>query len=122
MDQYEVQEQLGRGAFGVATLVKEKRGGRRPVYRVIKTVDLRNMPASQRDDVHNEVGVLRQLEHPHIVALIDTFMADLVLNIVMEFADGGDLSGDVKKRREEEEGPFGETEALKIFGQCLKAL
>eukprot|EP00927_Polykrikos_kofoidii_P083682 TRINITY_DN8629_c0_g1_i1.p1 TRINITY_DN8629_c0_g1~~TRINITY_DN8629_c0_g1_i1.p1 ORF type:complete len:1152 (+),score=239.51 TRINITY_DN8629_c0_g1_i1:146-3601(+) len=121
MDNYEVEKQLGRGAFGVATLVKEKRGGRRPVYRVIKTVDLRNLPEGERDGVHNEVGVLRQLEHPHIVALIDSFVVDLVLNIVMEYADGGDLSNDVKKRREEED-PFSETEALKIFGQCLKAL
>merc|ERR1719207_314388 len=52
------------------------------------------MGAKERKDAANEVKVLSSLKHPYIVAYKDSF-----LNIVMEYADGGDLFTKVQKAR-----------------------
>merc|ERR1719387_3128667 len=49
------------------------------------------MGAKERKDAANEVKVLSSLKHPYIVAYKDSFIEDGFLNIVMEYADGGDL-------------------------------
>lgn len=120
-DHFEYVKELGRGAFGVATLVRQRTAGRREVLRVVKEVFLESMTASARNEVHKEVGILRQLSHQHIVAYIDTFSTDAALYIVMEYADGGDLAGEVQRRREEED-PIPDSNAMMMFGQCMTAL
>eukprot|EP00929_Paragymnodinium_shiwhaense_P037789 TRINITY_DN2006_c1_g1_i1.p1 TRINITY_DN2006_c1_g1~~TRINITY_DN2006_c1_g1_i1.p1 ORF type:complete len:1139 (-),score=244.67 TRINITY_DN2006_c1_g1_i1:59-3475(-) len=125
MEQYDEVRTLGRGAFGVAVLVKLKDSGATPIYRVVKQVNVGEMTAGQQAEAHKEVGVLRQLSHPHIVAYFDTFFDSGALCIVMEYADGGDLSSAIKTRKSEEgdiRGPFKEDEALSVFGQCMLAL
>jgi len=121
MDQYEKIQILGRGAFGVATLVQQKKAGRRSPKYVVKEVSLASLPQVSQREALTEVGVLRQLTHPHIVAYIDTFFTESNLVIVMEFADGGDLASEVKRRKEDED-PFSTHRALTIFAQCLLAL
>ncbi|CAJ1423708.1 unnamed protein product [Effrenium voratum] len=120
MDAYEEVKTLGRGAFGVATLVKSKTGGRR-AFRVIKQIDLSVLTAAALEESHKEVGVLRQLSHRHIVAYYDTFVRSNALYIVMEYADGGDLTNLIRKHKDDNE-PFTETDAMTIFSQCLLAL
>jgi NIMA (never in mitosis gene a)-related kinase len=112
-----VVETLGRGAFGVASLVKLASGE----LRVVKQVDLSGMEAPDREASHKEVGVLRQLKHPHIVEYFDSYLEEAMLCIVMEFADAGDLAKAVRERKDSSE-PFPESTALKYFGQCLLAL
>ncbi|CAE8628866.1 unnamed protein product [Polarella glacialis] len=121
MEAYEEVKVLGRGAFGVATLVKFRSGGRRAKFGVIKHIDLNELAPAIREESHKEVGVLRQLTHRHIVAYYDTFMKNSTLYIVMEFADDGDLSTAIKKRREDDT-PYSEVDAMTIFGQCCLAL
>jgi NIMA (never in mitosis gene a)-related kinase len=64
---------------------------------------------------------LRSLEHPNIVAYFSTFVETTKLYIVMEFADGGDLSAAIKERQPESKH-FPEVEALRMFTQCCLAL
>eukprot|EP00930_Biecheleria_cincta_P054902 TRINITY_DN41291_c0_g1_i1.p1 TRINITY_DN41291_c0_g1~~TRINITY_DN41291_c0_g1_i1.p1 ORF type:complete len:1058 (+),score=253.90 TRINITY_DN41291_c0_g1_i1:107-3280(+) len=120
LDAYEEVEVLGRGAFGVATLATLK-GARRPTHRVIKQVDLEKAEEAVRDEAHKEVGLLRQLQHRHIIAYYNTFVKNCTLYIIMEYADGGDLTKLIRERKQEN-NPFGEVEAMTIFGQCLLAL
>merc|ERR1719199_251854 len=55
------------------------------------------MGAKERKDAANEVKVLSSLKHPYIVAYKDSFIEDGFLNIVMEYADGGDLFTRIQK-------------------------
>merc|ERR1719377_32017 len=57
------------------------------------------MGAKERKDAANEVKVLSSLKHPYIVAYKDSFIEDGFLNIVMEYADGGDLFTKVQKAK-----------------------
>ena len=40
----------------------------------------------------NQVEVLKQLQHPHIVCMYEAFLQGGSLNIIMEYADAGDLA------------------------------
>eukprot|EP00928_Gymnodinium_smaydae_P011185 TRINITY_DN14155_c0_g1_i1.p1 TRINITY_DN14155_c0_g1~~TRINITY_DN14155_c0_g1_i1.p1 ORF type:complete len:865 (-),score=223.82 TRINITY_DN14155_c0_g1_i1:90-2684(-) len=120
MDRYEQLRVLGRGAFGVAYLVREKDAAPE-TFRVIKQVDLEQLPADKRKETLNEVSVLQRLDHINIVCYVGAFLERSVLHIVMEFADGGDLAGIVRQRRETEQ-PFAEEDALTVFAQCVFGL
>lgn len=121
MDHYEQVEVLGQGSFGTAYLVREKKSGRRGVFRVVKEINLPRMPQQAQREAQAEARVLKALSHVNVIAYFDAFMEGPKLHIVMEFADGGDLAAAVKRRREEG-GRFNQDEALVIFAQCCLAL
>ncbi|CAE6972993.1 nek3 [Symbiodinium natans] len=121
LEHYEEVKTLGRGAFGVATLVKSRAEGEGGALRVIKQVDLSILTATALEESHKEVGVLQRLTHQHIIAYYDTFMRSSTLYIVMEYADGGDLASLIRQKKDDE-ATFSEDEAMTIFAQCLSAL
>lgn len=118
MERYQRLQELGRGSYGAAVLVRDRQSGK---HRVVKEIDLSKMPASAQREAKNEVGVLKSLQHPNIVAYFDAFTEGTKLCIVMEYADGGDLAGQVKKRKAES-NHFPEAELLLTFAQCCLAL
>jgi len=119
MDRFQRVKLLGRGAYGSAVLVRDKVGGSQ--LRVVKEIDLSKIPAAAQREAQREADVLRSLSHSNIVAYHDTFFEGSRLCIVMEFADGGDLSGAVAQRKGAGER-FAEGEALALFAQCCGAL
>eukprot|EP00931_Biecheleriopsis_adriatica_P053671 TRINITY_DN31477_c0_g1_i1.p1 TRINITY_DN31477_c0_g1~~TRINITY_DN31477_c0_g1_i1.p1 ORF type:complete len:1272 (-),score=235.41 TRINITY_DN31477_c0_g1_i1:38-3853(-) len=106
---WHVSRQLGRGQYGTAYLVSwdeqkcgEERKGKyqQGEQAVAKVVGLEFLPEKEHNLAFQEVELMRNLRHPHIVALRDHFLteASLELCIVMEFCDSGDLRGEVKVR------------------------
>lgn len=67
----------------------------------------------------NEVKVLAALDHPNIVKYIESFMDKGNLCIVMDYANGGDLSQAITKQRGQ---LFDEQFLLKWFVQICLAL
>lgn len=95
---------------------------------VVKEVSLASMGAKERADSQREVAFLKELSHPNIVAFEDAFVdgGGRTLCIVMEFADGGDLSGLLKNSESGQQARGGtgldEEHALGLFVQLLLAL
>merc|ERR1719377_126969 len=79
------------------------------------------MGTKERKDAANEVKVLSSLKHPYIVAYKDSFIEDGFLNIVMEYADGGDLFTRIQKAKKSMT-KFPEQQILRWFTQALLAL
>ena len=69
MDKYESLKKIGEGSYGVVSLVKEKKNGKR---YVIKTVSLLGT-FKERKAAQLEVKLLQTLKHPNIVAYHDSF-------------------------------------------------
>ena len=68
--------------------------------------------------MRNEIRILASLAHPNIVAYYGSFVEDSVLNVVMEYADGGSLFHYIQKARQ----PLPEAQVLDWFAQMVAAL
>lgn len=89
MQYYELGEVIGRGAFGVLYRAVRKEDGQMFVIKKLWTM---NMQKKDKDTVNSEIQILRQLNHPNVVKLIDYFDDDGLTCIVMEYCEAGDLS------------------------------
>lgn len=96
MDKFTKIRNIGKGNMGACALARNNEDGK---YYVIKQVDLTRMSKKERQQSLNEARVLSSLRHPNIINYVDSFLARKSdhLCIVMEFADGGDLSSRIKK-------------------------
>jgi len=120
MEHYQRLSILGRGSFATVHLAQldEQEGG---AFRVIKEVDLARADDKSRTGALHEAELLKSLSHPNITAYHDAHLADGHLYIVMEYADGGDLSSAVARRRAASTR-YHEREAMAIFVQLAMAL
>lgn len=80
--------EIGKGSFGVVYKVKSLLDNK--IY-AIKKLDLRNMKEENLRESLEEVSILKNLNHPHIIKCYTSFLEDEFLYIVMEYAEGGDL-------------------------------
>ena len=65
-----------------------------------------------------EAKILEVLKHPNIIGFIEQYTSGQrsVLNVVIEYAGGGDLSAAIKERKKDDKyNYFTEDEVLNIF-------
>lgn len=92
---FKVKKQLGKGAFGDVYKVMRKSDGQ---YYALKKVNISSMSTREVADALNEIRLLASIRHPNIIGFMEAFLIEssMELCIVMEFADGGDLSAKVE--------------------------
>jgi serine/threonine-protein kinase ULK/ATG1 len=61
-------------------------------------VTLAKLNKKLKENLYGEIGILKDLHHPHIVALIDCRESTSHIHLVMEYCSLGDLSLFIKKR------------------------
>ena len=116
---YKVIKLLGEGSFGKAFLCSKDSP---ETLCVIKQIVIEEMSESEKKDVFNEANILAKLDHQNIIKFYEVFDSKKpkhTLNIVTEYADGGDLSEKIKSQGKT---PFKETEILDYFTQICLAL
>ncbi|KAF8572507.1 hypothetical protein P879_00960 [Paragonimus westermani] len=85
-DYYDILEELGSGAFGVVHRCREKATGN---FYACKFV---NAPTPQdKQTVHNEIEVMKDLNHPKLIRLHEAFEDKDEIAMVMELLTGGEL-------------------------------
>lgn len=107
-------QKIGEGSFGVAVLVEDQDANK----AVCKLVDVSRASAKDVRDAKREGRLLARLEHPYIVRYIDSFSDRGWLGILMEFADGGDLTEEIEKAF----SPIAEHLVVRWFSQAMLAL
>ena len=116
---YKVERLLGEGSFGKAFLCTNQSTN---ITCVIKQIVIEGMSQKEQQDVINEATILGKLDHPNIIKLFEFFESKVpkhTLNIVTEYADGGDLSEKIKSQNNK---PFTESDILDYFTQICLAL
>mmetsp|Transcript_8791 Transcript_8791/g.30255 ORF Transcript_8791/g.30255 Transcript_8791/m.30255 type:complete len:946 (+) Transcript_8791:122-2959(+) len=118
MDKFEVLKVLGKGSFGRALLCRDFESKEHVVVKEIQVAD-----KAAVDEAQKEAILLQQHSHTNIVRYIASFgdTRSHVFYLVMEYADGGDLSAAISRRRSKSQ-PWPEQDAMFIFVQCLLAL
>ncbi len=93
---FELMKELGKGAFGTVCLVKRKEDGN--IY-AIKRVKISQLNKKEQENSLNEVRILASISHPNIIGYKEAFFDDdsKTLNMVMEYADDGDLETKIQK-------------------------
>ena len=95
LNDFEFGKNLGKGAFGSVSIVKRKEDQK--IY-AMKRVTILNLGEKEKDNSFNEVRLLASLRHKNIIGYKEAFYDEKssTLNIVMEYADDGDLSSKIK--------------------------
>ena len=92
---------LGKGSFSTVYLVQRKQDSK--IY-ALKSVFLEKLTKKQQESSLNEVRILASIHHPNVISYKEAFWDDntSTLNIVMEYADDGDLFSKIKKMKQEQ--------------------
>uniref|UniRef100_A0A0E0CMN7 Protein kinase domain-containing protein n=1 Tax=Oryza meridionalis TaxID=40149 RepID=A0A0E0CMN7_9ORYZ len=117
MEQYEVVEQIGRGAYGSAYLVVHKGECKR---YVMKKIRLSKQNDKFQRTAYQEMSLMASLSNPYIVEYKDGWVDEgTSACIVTSYCEGGDMAERIKKAR----GVlFSEERVCRWFTQLLLAL
>ena len=117
---FEVGKELGKGAFGSVFIVKRKEDSN--IY-AMKRVKISQLNTKERENALNEVRILASLNHQNIVGYKEAFFEEesRTLNIVMEYADDGDLESKIQKCIKIK-APFSESEIWSCLIQIIQGL
>ena len=120
MENFQLGEKLGSGAFGSVYKVKRKEDSK--IY-AMKIVKISLLGTKERENALNEIRILYSLAHPNIIGYKEAFYDEnsKTLNIVMEYADDGDLESKINYNKMNKLF-FDESTIWKISIQILKGL
>ncbi|XP_048768577.1 serine/threonine-protein kinase 33-like [Ostrea edulis] len=94
-ENYEPGEKIGQGTFGKVFKVKHKETGK---YWAIKVINKEKAGGPVIKLLEREVGILKRVQHEHIISLNEVFETAKKMYLVMELCEGGELADAVKTR------------------------
>jgi serine/threonine-protein kinase len=113
-DRYRLERELGQGGMAVVYLAEDLRHGRRVAIKVLHP-ELSAVLGGER--FLAEIKVTANLQHPHILGLIDSGEADGLLYYVMPYVSGESLRARLLRERQ-----LPVDEALRLAREVASAL
>ena len=95
LNDFEIGTILGKGAFGSVAIVTRKED--RKTY-AMKRINISKLNDKEKENALNEIRILASLSHPNIIGYKEAFYDEpsKTINIVMEYADDGDIDKKIK--------------------------
>jgi calcium-dependent protein kinase len=111
-DDYTFEKKLGSGGYGAVYLGYNKKSNQAVAVKAIQKAKVRDV-----ESFRNEVEILRNLDHPNIIQLYETWESDRICFLVMEVCNGGELFYYITKNKK-----LTERDASEIFKQAFSAM
>lgn len=111
---YQIHQQLGKGAFG--KVVKAFHLPSKE-YRAIKIINTKNLNNDDKTKIFQEIKILSKLDHPNIIKIYEYFISSRNIYIVMEMLNGGELFDKIISNEK-----FSEVEAANTMKEILSAV
>ena len=110
-------KQLGSGSFGRVFLVSHNET--KELF-ALKTIEKRKimMTYGKLDIIYDEINIHSKLYHQNIIQLYSVYEDDETINIILEYAKGGNLYQLIK----DEKNGFSESKAFDYFIQVINAV
>lgn len=112
---YELHEKLGSGTFATVRRIVNKQDNK--IQRALKITSLRNLKEEEINALKNEVYILNEVEHRHVVKLYESYVTQDKIYMVQDLLSGGELFDRII-----EQTFFSEKEAAKVVMQIASAL
>jgi tRNA A-37 threonylcarbamoyl transferase component Bud32/tetratricopeptide (TPR) repeat protein len=113
-NRYQIERELGSGGMATVYLAEDLKHHRKVAVKVLRPELAAALGA---DRFHREIEIAANLNHPHVLPLLDSGEADTFLYYVMPFVEGQSLRD---KLAQEGELPIGE--AVRIIRDVVDAL
>ena len=120
VDDLVLTKSLGKGAFGEVFLTQKK--GCKELFATKRLDRAFSEKPENIKRLANEITLLKKIQHPNIVRLIDLKKTKSHCYIVMEFCNGGDLSGCLKKYMAFHRRPFPEEIVQYLMKQIVSGM
>ena len=85
---YKIEATIGRGTFATVKRAKHRETGERFAVKVLAK---RRMSEEDKANMITEIDILKSMDHPNIVRLIEVFEDERHWCLVMELMKGGEL-------------------------------
>ncbi|KAL0087874.1 kinase-like domain-containing protein [Phycomyces blakesleeanus] len=115
LNDFILKETLGTGSFGRVHLAQSKINGKHYAVKALNKHDVVRL--KQVEHINNEPTILRDVAHPFLVTLWDTFQDDSHLFMVMDYVPGGELFRILRKQKK-----FSESAARFYAAEVILAL
>jgi len=87
-DLYEVGDMLGSGMSGAVHVVRRKETGD---TFAMKTVNMNRILPEALEDLRSEIQLLKEIDHPNVIKLYETYEDKRHMYLIMELCTGGEL-------------------------------
>jgi len=105
---------VGEGGYGSVFVARDKGVENGRLVAIKKVVKKTEMLA---EAIHKEVRVMKELDHPNICRLLESFEDERIIYLVMEYCEGGELFDRIVQEKS-----FDEQNAANIVVQVASAL
>ncbi|XP_076239050.1 calcium/calmodulin-dependent protein kinase II isoform X5 [Calliopsis andreniformis] len=113
-DNYDLKEELGKGAFSVVRRCVQKSTGYEFAAKIINT---KKLTARDFQKLEREARICRKLQHPNIVRLHDSIQEENYHYLVFDLVTGGELFEDIVAREF-----YSEADASHCIQQILESV
>ncbi|XP_056325110.1 calcium/calmodulin-dependent protein kinase (CaM kinase) II gamma 1 isoform X1 [Danio aesculapii] len=113
-DEYQLYEELGKGAFSVVRRCVKKSTGQEYAAKIINT---KKLSARDHQKLEREARICRLLKHPNIVRLHDSISEEGFHYLVFDLVTGGELFEDIVAREY-----YSEADASHCISQILESV
>ncbi len=109
---YVLGKKLGEGSYGKVRMGVSRETGQQVAVKTVLKKNARRLATLRR-----EIGIMRTIQHPHIIRFYDVYEDESFLYIVMELCTGGELFDRIV-----DSGCYTEADAREVTRQILEAV